>query len=476
MAFRLYNTLSRTIEPFEPLAPPRVTIYTCGPTVWNYAHIGNFRTFLTQDLLRRYLEYLGFEVFQIMNITDVDDRIIDEANKAGRPITEHTAPYTDAFFADRDYLHIQPAHEYPRATAFVDPMIRLVEKLLDNGVAYRAEDGSVYFGVDRFAEYGRLSRLDTRELKSGARVDSDEYSKEDVRDFALWKAASEEDEQVSAAWDAPFGRGRPGWHLECSAMALEHLRSRFGIETVDIHAGAVDLIFPHHENEIAQSEAATGKRFARYWVHGEFLTVEGTKMSKRFGNILTARDLQEEGVDPAGVRMLFFQTHYRKRLSFTDAGLEAARKGTERIGELRRRLVEAAAAAAPGSSEAGETLEAGFRAAMDDDLNAPGAVAAVSIFVSAANRALDGGAWPPAESAAALAVLDRVMNVLRLVPAAKDVDAEQSAWVEGRIAAREEARKSRDFGGADQIRDELAAAGIVLEDTPEGTRWKKSGG
>ena len=258
MALRLYNTITRRIEPFLPLAPPRVTIYTCGPTVWTYAHLGNFRTFLNQDLLRRYLEYLGYDVFQIMNLTDVDDRIIAEARKAGKTISEHTQPFAEAFFQDRDYLGMQPAHVYPRATGAVESMVRLVQDLLDRGVAYRAEDQSVYFAVEKFEGYGRLSQLDKRELKVGARVESDEYSKENLRDFALWKASTPADEAVGAAWDAPFGRGRPGWHLECSAMALEELRSRFGIATLDIHAGGVDLIFPHHENEIAQSEAVTG--------------------------------------------------------------------------------------------------------------------------------------------------------------------------------------------------------------------------
>jgi cysteinyl-tRNA synthetase len=476
MSLRLYNTLTRSIEPFEPLAPPRVTIYTCGPTVWNYAHIGNFRTFLSQDLLRRYLEYLGYEVFQVMNITDVDDRIIAESHKAGSKVAEHTEPFAKAFFEDRDYLRVQPAHVYPRATETIPAMIQLVQDLLDRDVAYRAEDDSVYFGVDRFPEYGRLSRLDKRDLKAGARVESDDYSKEDVRDFALWKTATPEDEEVEAAWDAPFGRGRPGWHLECSAMALEELRTRFGIETLDIHAGAVDLVFPHHENEIAQSEAVTGEPFARFWVHGEFLTIGGTKMSKRYGNTLTVRDLQEEGVDPAAVRMLFFQQHYRKQVSFTDEALAAAGKGAERIGDLRVRLGEAAAGAEPTVSEAGEILERGFRKALDDDLNAPSAVAAISTFVTRANRALDDGAWPPGESAAAVEALDRALQVLQIAPVEQAVDQDEAAWVEGRIAARNEARKTSDYAAADAIREELVGRGIVLEDTPQGTRWKKVAG
>src|SRR5438132_498623 len=259
MALSLYNTLTRRVEPFTPLVPPRVTLYTCGPTVWNYAHLGNFRTFLFEDLLRRYLEFSGYDVFHVMNLTDVDDRTIKAAAAAGQRLEEHTAPFVQAFFEDLAYLRIKRAHAYPRATQSVPAMVRLVERLLDKGVAYRGEDGSVYFAIDRFPAYGRLSRLDRREIMVGARVASDEYAKDDPRDFALWKKADERDERVGAAWDAPFGRGRPGWHLECSAMSLEAVR-RFGVETLDLHAGGVDLVFPHHEDEIAQSEAAAAGR------------------------------------------------------------------------------------------------------------------------------------------------------------------------------------------------------------------------
>ena len=333
MTLSLYNTLTRRIEPFEPLAPPRVTMYMCGPTVYNYAHIGNFRTFLFGDLLRRYLEYSGYDVLLIMNLTDVDDRTIKAAAEHGVSLREHTEPFTEAFFQDRDYLRITPAHVYPRATEYVEPMVELVERLLERGVAYRGEDGSVYYAVTKFPTYGRLSQLDKRELKAGARVASDEYDKDDVRDFALWKAAAPEDEAVGAAWDAPFGRGRPGWHLECSAMSLTEVRQRFGVETLDIHAGGVDLVFPHHENEIAQSEGATGKKFARYWLHGEFLTIGGTKMSKRFGNTLTARDLKEEGVDAGQCGCCVFSTHYRQQLNFTDDALQVdGREGVRAAG------------------------------------------------------------------------------------------------------------------------------------------------
>jgi cysteinyl-tRNA synthetase len=472
----LFNTLTRRQEPFTPVAPPRVTMYTCGPTVWNYAHIGNFRTFLFEDLLRRYLEWIGYDVFHIMNLTDVDDRTIAAAARAGRTLREHTEPFVQAFFDDRDFLRIRPAHVYPRATEYVQPMIELVSRLLERGIAYRGEDG-VYFAIARFPAYGRLSRLEQRELKGGARVASDEYAKEDARDFALWKFAAPVDEQVGAAWDAPFGRGRPGWHLECSAMALGEI-ARFGVSTLDVHAGGVDLVFPHHENEIAQSEGVTGQPFARCWLHGEFLTVEGTKMSKRFGNILTARDLREERVDPASFRRLVFSTHYRQQLSYSDAALAAATEGTRRLAEFRARLEEvsrgrtdggpAPAGALPEVAEFG----AAFRAALDNDLNSPQAIAALDTFVRAVNRELDAGRWGPGQAREGLAAFDGAMSVLDIVPSEPDVDQELRAWVEARIADRQAARRARDFARADAIRAEVAARGVELEDTPAGTRWR----
>ena len=324
----LYNTLTRKTEPFTPIAPPRVTLYSCGPTVWNYAHIGNFRTFLFVDLLRGWLEASGYEVYHIMNLTDVDDRIIREAAGKGITVDQLVSPFITAFFEDRDYLRLEPAHDYPRATEFIQPMIRLVEGLLQNGTAYKGDDGSVYYSIARFPAYGRLSQLDRRELKSGAsgRVSSDEYSKENAQDFVLWKAARSEDEAAKAAWDAPFGRGRPGWHLECSAMALELIGRRYGAKILDIHTGGVDLVFPHHEDEIAQSCAFTGEsEFARVWMHAEFLNVRGTKMSKRFGNITTARDLRQDGVDAGAIRLLVYQTHYRQKLDLTDEAMRATR-------------------------------------------------------------------------------------------------------------------------------------------------------
>ena len=470
----LYNTLTRRIEPLVPLAPPRVTLYTCGPTVWNYAHIGNFRTFLFEDLLRRWLEHVGYEVFHVMNLTDVDDRTIKAARAAGKRLTEHTAPFTQAFFEDRDYLRIRPAHVYTAATDYMPQMIALVSRLLERGIAYKGEDGSVYYAIGKFPTYGKLSRLDRREIKVGARVASDEYAKGDPSDFALWKKADAEDEAVGAAWDAPFGRGRPGWHLECSAMSLDEIGKKFGVETLDIHCGGIDLIFPHHENEIAQSEGATGKQFSRHWLHGEFLNVRGTKMSKRFGNFLTARDLREQGVDAAALRLLFFQTHYRQPVDFNDDALDGAKEGVRRIGEFHDRLRgEGGRGKGDGENdEIGrlvEALKTDVTAALNDDLDAPKAVAKVFEFVRAANRELDRGATG---TAAALATFSQLAGTLDVLPTAKQQDAGLARWIEGRVAARDKARKSKDFKAADAIRAELSARGVEIEDTPQGTKWR----
>ena len=495
MTFHLYNTMSRTVEPFEPLAAGRVSLYTCGPTVYNYAHIGNFRTFLFEDLLRRWLEASGYDVFHVMNLTDVDDKTIRGAAEAGAPLRQHVEQFIAAFQDDRHYLRIRDASAYPRATDFIPAMVQLVQGLLDRSVAYRGDDGSVYFAIDRFPAYGRLSRLDTRELRTGAseRVSADEYAKEDARDFALWKAAKPEDEAVGAAWDAPFGRGRPGWHLECSAMALDLLKKKWGGEVLDIHAGGVDLIFPHHEDEIAQSCAFTGEdQFARYWMHGEFLTLSGTKMSKRFGNILTARDLQVEGVDPGAVRLLIFNTHYRQKLDWSDEALDAAREGSRRLGEFRDRVRKAAAA---GTSEDAVFAEAaaGFRrdftTALDDDLNAPRGLAALFGLAREGNRLLDEGRVPGKAALDALALADAVLDVMPgqsalvgsvggqgdvgRVTVLTDSHASESppsgpnaadSWALAWAGRRREAKLARDYAEADRIRDLLRAAGYDVRD------------
>src|SRR3954470_655127 len=344
--FRLYNTMSRSIEPFAPSDGDTVRIYSCGPTVYNPAHLGNFRTFLFVDLMRRALRLRGWKVRQVMNLTDVDDKIIKRAHEQRKTIRQVTEPVSEIFQQDREYLRIERAESYPKATDYIPQMIALVEELIARGVAYVADDKSVYFAIDRFPQYGRLSRLDKRELKTGARVAQDDYLKENAQDFALWKAATPNDEVTGAAWDSPWGRGRPGWHLECSAMAIDLLG-----ETLDIHCGGIDLIFPHHEDEIAQSEAATGKTFSRFWCHGAFLLTEGDKMAKRIGNVTTVQGLRESKVSAAAVRHFVFNTHYRKELNLSMEALDASTEAVRRVGDFAERLDDPATLASGGTPE-----------------------------------------------------------------------------------------------------------------------------
>ncbi len=466
MTFALFNTLTRQAEPFAPSDGSTVRMYTCGPTIYNPAHLGNFRTFIFEDLLRRTLRLAGWNVVQVMNLTDVDDKIITRAAATGQTIRQVTDPIEVIFHADREFLRIEAAEHYPRATDFIPEMIELVERLLANGVAYRADDGSVYFAINKFPGYGKLSRLDTREIKSGARVAQDEYSKDNAQDFALWKAAKPEDEAAEAAWDAPFGRGRPGWHLECSAMAMKLLG-----ETIDLHAGGIDLVFPHHEDEIAQSEAATGKTFARCWCHGEFLLVDGSKMAKRIGNVANVQDLRDQGIPAAAVRHFFFTTHYRKQLNMSADGLEASIEAVRRIGAFADRLA-AASTGTPELAGVAEDAREAFRAALFDDLNAPEALAALFVFIKKANAELDRGGSSAEAIEAARAVFAEMDGVLDVVPRA-DVDAALASWVEEQLAARVAARQSRDFATSDAIRNALREKGIEIEDGPTGTRWKK---
>jgi cysteinyl-tRNA synthetase len=490
MTLRLFNTLGRRLETFEPVTPGRVSLYTCGPTVYNYAHIGNFRTFLFEDLLRRWLEASGYDVLHVMNLTDVDDRTITAAAGAGVSLRAHVQRFIDAFHEDRRWLRIRDASEYPRATEYIAPMVALVEGLLAKGVAYRGEDGSVYFAIDRFPAYGRLSQLDRRELRPGAsdRVSADEYAKEDARDFVLWKAARPEDEAVGAAWDAPFGRGRPGWHLECSAMALDLVSRRFGVDVLDIHAGGVDLIFPHHEDEIAQSCAFTGREhFARYWVHGEFLQIRGGKMSKRFGNVTTARDLMEDGVDAGAVRLLAFQTHYRQSLDFTDEGLAAAREGARRLGEFKARIQrEAGRQGGQEAADVAARLRVEVADGLDDDLNGPRAIAALFDFVREANRLLDAGeggeallaAWEWADGILDVAAASGRVSVTlgaQSVFGAEPPAGQEEAWAVWWSARRVDAKKTRNFQVADEIRDRLKAHGFEIRDSKAGSEVVRVG-
>ncbi len=463
---RLFNTMTRAVEPFTPADGETVHIYSCGPTVYNPAHLGNFRTFLFADLMRRALRLRGWKVRQVMNLTDVDDKIIRRAAEQGKTIREVTEPVTKIFHEDREYLRIEPAEVYPKATDYIPQMIALVETLIARGVAYQAEDNSVYFAIDRFPGYGRLSRLDTREVKSGARVAQDDYSKENAQDFALWKSAKPEDETAGAAWDSPWGRGRPGWHLECSAMAIDLLG-----ETLDIHCGGIDLIFPHHEDEIAQSEAATGVTFSRFWCHGAFLLTDGAKMAKRLGNTTTVKGMREAAISPAAVRHFVFNTHYRKELNLSDDALEASMNAVRRVGDFAERL----ATATGGTAELGEAADSAMaevEAALFDDLNAPNALAGLFTFINRANVELDRNGNDADGLERARAVFSRINGVLDIVPDRTVDDAELVVWVEERMAARRSARERRDFADADRIRGELAERGIAIEDSAAGTKWK----
>jgi cysteinyl-tRNA synthetase len=466
MTLRFFNTLGREVRDFAPLEAGHVRMYTCGPTVYNVAHIGNLRTFVFEDVLRRHLKAAGLRVTQIMNLTDVDDKTIRGAAQEGLPLLEFTARYADAFFRDLKRLNVEPAEKYPRATDHVPEMIALIERLRERGHTYES-DGSVWFRISTFPGYGKLSRIDLSQMRRGERVAEDEYEKEDVRDFALWKGAK----PGEPTWDSPFGPGRPGWHIECSAMSMKYLGERF-----DIHTGAVDNIFPHHENEIAQSEGATGHPFVEFWLHAEHLVVDGEKMSKSKGNFYLLDDVLARENNPAAVRYLFLSVPYRKKLNFTWEALGAAAAAVERIRSAAVRLDEVAAGAAqkPGSFPAAERsgkLRSDFLAAMGDDLNTAEAQGVLFPFLREINAAIDDRSLD-AEGARvardAIAFTDRVFGVL---PAAPEI---LPAEIEAQIQARNEARKRRDFAEADRIRTDLTKRGIVLEDGPAGTRWKRA--
>ncbi len=479
---RLYNTLTRSLVDFAPADPQNVGVYGCGPTVYRPPHIGNFRTFLFNDLLHRYLEWKGFGVRFVMNLTDVEDKIINEAATTSRTIDQVTEPMIAAFFADLDTLNIRPADVYPRATTHITEMIDLVQQLMERGHAYVSGD-SVYFDISSFPQYGALSRIPATEIRSGAGlatraggIDADEYEKADARDFVLWKGGKDVDRQVGASWDTPWGTGRPGWHIECSAMSMKALG-----QTFDIHTGGEDLIFPHHEDEIAQSEGATGHPFAHYWLHVKHLLVNGEKMSKSKGNDFTIQQLVERGYAPSAMRFLLLSAQYRKELNFAFDGLDTARVSLQRMLAFTTRLdATPTAADAPLSSlpRIAASALADFEAALDDDLNTPNGLAVVFNFIREVNAELDRDQLVSADdirtARGAVDRFDQVLGVIELARAeAADVTDDLAAWVEERLIARRDARGRRDFAAADAIRVELTDAGVVVEDTPQGPRWKK---
>jgi cysteinyl-tRNA synthetase len=466
MVLKLFNSLGRETQEFVPIREGEVRMYCCGPTVWNYAHVGNFRTFVFEDVLRRYLGFKGFRVRQVMNITDVEDKIIKGIRESHKSLKEHTRFYEAAFMADLQSLGVEKADVYPRATENIPEMVSLIKVLLDKGYAYRAPDGSIYFSVSKFKDYGALSGVRLDSLKPAGRVASDHYEeKMEAADFALWKGWDPDDGEVF--WETELGKGRPGWSIECSAMSMKYLG-----ETFDIHTGGMDNKFPHHENEIAQSEAATGKKFVNYWLHSELLNVRGSEMHKSVGNVVYLRDLTGAGWDPLVVRLFLIASRYRDPLDLTDSSLEQARAQRDRLDDFILRLRSAGGSGAKQSNLAEDFLKQ-FEEAMDDDLNTPKALSALFTFVKKMNTLIDSGSVSQVEASKAIEALKQVDAVLGVMDFKEEKLPEHLAEL---ISKRDEARKRRDFAESDRLREELLAQGVVVEDTPTGSRWKRVAG
>ena len=465
MPLRFYNTMSRKKEDFEPIEAGKAGLYTCGPTIYNYAHIGNFRAYVFEDLLKRYLRFRGYQVRHIMNLTDVEDKLIRTCRETGEPLKAVTSRYAQAFFEDIATLGVVPADEYPAATDHIPEMIEMIKALREKGHTYESE-GNIYFRLATFPGYGRLSHMDLDQLRQGAsgRVDSDEYEAEDARDFALWKAWDQDDGEVY--WETELGKGRPGWHIECSAMSMKYLGSSF-----DIHCGGVDNIFPHHENEIAQSECTTGQPFSKYWMHCAHLVVEGKKMSKSLGNFYTLRDLTAKGIDPLAIRWVLVATHYRQPNNFAFDAIDAANQSLHRIRDFRVRLESVQGGDGSLDTEC-TACEDAFIHAMDDDLNISGALAAVFDFIRDVNKRLDENTVSADGARQALDLLDRLDTVTGIFAPAAEEEAPQD--VIDRVMQRQQARRDKDFAKADALRDELIAEGWVIEDTPDGPRVKRA--
>jgi cysteinyl-tRNA synthetase len=463
-ALRLRDTLSGEVRPLEPIVPGHVGIYSCGPTVYGPTHIGNFRSFLFADVLVRYLRYRGLRVTWVMNITDIDDRIIANANAAGEPIGQLTDRWLERFKADFAAMRMTPPDVLPRATEHIPEMAAIIGRLLEKGHAYRTDDGSIFFRISSWPAYGQLARLDPDQLRVGERVEADEYGKDDVRDFALWKGPK----PGEPSWETPIGPGRPGWHIECSAMSMKHLGESF-----DIHTGGVDLIFPHHEDEIAQSEASTGKTFVRTWLHCEHLRLGGAKMARRVGNIARVQELLDEGVSPRALRYALIAVNYRQALEYTDESLSAAAAAIERLDTIESTL-DAYAEDRPDAEDLEAVLagaRARFESALDDDLNVSAALAALFELVRELNRRIAERSLSTADAARALGTLRDFDRVLAILP---DEVADLPAGAADLLSAREAARASRDWAESDRLRDSLAALGVAVEDTRDGQRWKRT--
>ena len=474
---KFHNTLTDRTEPFVPLVKGEVRAYTCGPTVYDFAHIGNFRTFVFQDVLRRYLKSRGYRVIQVMNLTDVDDRIIQKSAAAGVSIRDYTDKYIQAYLDDRRALNLEFPEYIARATEHIDDMVELIQRLTANGFTYTSE-GSTYFRISKFPGYGKLSKIDVAGMQTGARVDMDRYDKDNVRDFALWKAPKPGEH----FWETPIGPGRPGWHIECSAMAMKYLG-----ETMDIHSGGVDLTFPHHENEIAESEAATGKPFARYWLHAEHLLVDQEKMSKSMGNFTTLRELFAHGHKPSSVRFLLASVPYRRQLNFTPESLQGAASSVERLRTFAARIRSGKfpEGTSPEMASRAAKAQEDFDRGLADDLNTAQALAAIFDLVRDVNTAMDRGEFRQGDAAPVLAALesfDAIFAVLhdddgeklRALGLAPDSPPLSDAEIEALVAERQAARKRRDFAASDRLRDQLAERGVILEDSRDGgVRWKR---
>jgi cysteinyl-tRNA synthetase len=463
MALQFYNTLTRKKEEFYTVHPGEVRMYTCGPTVYDFAHIGNFRAYVFGDLLHKYLKYKDYKVTYVMNITDVDDNTIAGSQKEKVPLIDYTQRYKQAFFEDVKSLNIEPADIYPEATLHINDMVKLVKTLLQKGYAYQNE-GSTYFKIANFPSYGKLSRMDLQGLKAGARVTSDQYEKEQVADFALWKAWDQKEADIF--WETEVGKGRPGWHIECSVMSMKYLGKHF-----DIHTGGVDLIFPHHENEIAQSEAATGEKFVNFWLHNEHLMVEGKRMAKSLGNYYTLRDLINKGYNPIAIRYLLLATHYRQQLNFTFDGLEAAKNALQRLYDFVDNLQMVKEE--KSNSKVDEIISKAkeeFEDALDDDLNVSEALGVVFNLVKDVNRLMDDKKISKSDAEKVLEMMNNFDSVLGILKREEMVLDEE---VEKLIEERSKAREEKDFKLADQIRKDLEVKGIILEDTPQGVKWKR---
>ncbi len=461
---KFYNTLTRHLDSFKPIEKDTVKIYSCGPTVYDYAHIGNFRSYIFSDLLRRFLKYEGYKVIHTMNLTDVDDKTIRRSNEENMSLKEYTDKYIKVFFEDLETLNIEKVEYYPRATEHINEMIELIKKLDKNGYTYEA-DGSIYFNISKFKEYGKLSKIDLSGMKSGVRIDVDEYNKEDVRDFVLWKGKKEGE----PFWETEYGAGRPGWHIECSAMSSKYLG-----ETFDIHTGGVDLIFPHHENEIAQSECASGKKFVNYWLHCAHLIVNGEKMSKSKGNFYTLRDLLKKGYSPKAIRYLLLSTHYRKQLNFTEEGINAAQQAVEKL-QIFYNNLKNLNTFSPDDNGYKDILNSSiekFDSNLEDDLNISGALGELFNLVHITNKFIQENKLTKTDTEIVLNAIRKINSILAVIDESDNENIDKE--IEKLIEQRQQARKDKNFKLADEIRDKLKNEyNIILEDTKEGVRWRK---